>query len=211
MYTCASEGRWKIRFFDAHIRHIFWGIISCTSVKWVEPIDRFTSRQQLEQLEAQICPDSSLLFLLTAALAAADHLKAMHSSKLSCFASEKRRVDLVSPDVYYSYFFCARAILAILAISDSSRIKHQSELSNIWFNQNKSAPIRISQHQSASISINQHTSVYNRNNQDKSASIRINLKQENRRHLFFPWKYTNTVAKIKHYLHIWSNIQMTTS
>ena len=64
----------------------------------VPPIDRFTSRQQLEQLEAQICPDSSLLFLLTAAVAAADHLKAMHSAKLSCFASENRRSDLVSPD-----------------------------------------------------------------------------------------------------------------
>ena len=47
----------------------------------VAPIDRFTSQQQLE---AQICPDSSLLFLLTAAVAAADHLKAMHSAKLSC-------------------------------------------------------------------------------------------------------------------------------
>ena len=42
--------------------------ISCSPAKWVEPI------------------------------AAANHLKAMHSAKLFCFASENRRSDLVSPD-----------------------------------------------------------------------------------------------------------------
>ena len=40
-----------------------------------------------------------IIFLLTAA---ADHLKAMHSSKLSCFAAENRRSDLVSPTAVIS-------------------------------------------------------------------------------------------------------------
>ena len=70
----------------------------------VPPIDRLTSRQGSE---AQIRPDSSLLFLhLCPAL---DHLKAMHSAillwkkqansaKLSCFAPENWRSGLVCLD-----------------------------------------------------------------------------------------------------------------